>query len=139
MKEPIGEFPGVIPAKSKGLFLSLQGPLTAESAELLREQVTKFKNELLFHLEEARKRNETDRLTNLNVGIKLVNLSWDLLDIPGFYPDQFGEWIVAAIRYLVETRDSNHDFLDPFGLDDDLAVMNAVLEAIGRIDLLISR
>lgn len=47
--------------------------------------------------------------------------------------------ISAAARYFLDTEDVQQDFSDRFGFDDDLAVLNAALLAIGREDLLVVR
>ncbi len=47
--------------------------------------------------------------------------------------------VSAAIRYFIDTEDAQSDFSEPFGFDDDLAVLNAALLAIGREDLLVVR
>ena len=44
-----------------------------------------------------------------------------------------------AIRYFIDTDDAQNDFSETFGFDDDLAVLNAALLAIGREDLLVVR
>lgn len=47
--------------------------------------------------------------------------------------------VSAAIRYFIDREDAQSDFSEPFGFDDDLAVLNAALLAIGREDLLVVR
>ena len=47
--------------------------------------------------------------------------------------------VSAAIRYFIDSEDAQSDFSEPFGFDDDLAVLNAALLAIDREDLLVVR
>jgi uncharacterized membrane protein YkvA (DUF1232 family) len=47
--------------------------------------------------------------------------------------------ISAAIRYFIDSEDAQNDFAEPFGFDDDLAVLNAALLAVEREDLLVVR
>lgn len=47
--------------------------------------------------------------------------------------------VSLAIRYFIEEEDAQSDFSDPFGFDDDLAVLNAALLAIGRTDMIVVR
>ncbi len=47
--------------------------------------------------------------------------------------------VSAAIRYFIDSDDAQNDFAEPFGFDDDLAVLNAALLALGREDLLVVR
>lgn len=58
------------------------------------------------------------------------------------YPDCADEKktvISAAICYFIDADDAQSDFSDAFGFDDDLAVLNAALLAIGRPELLVIR
>lgn len=45
--------------------------------------------------------------------------------------------IMSAIGYFLDENDINNDIENVFGLDDDIAVMNAAFMALERLDLLI--
>ena len=47
--------------------------------------------------------------------------------------------ISSAVRYFIDTEDAQCDFKDPFGFDDDLAVLNAALISTGREKMVVSR
>jgi len=54
-------------------------------------------------------------------------------------PEEQQNVVSIAIRYFIDTDDAQNDFSETFGFDDDLAVLNAALLAIGREDLLVVR
>lgn len=139
MNQPFSEFPVPLPAKAGRIFFELMGPLYPQLAEELLKQVATYQKELQTHLAAAKAANDQDRLTNLEVGDRIAHVATELLHSTNRFSELQQTWIVGAVRYLVERQDSNDDFLDPFGLDDDLAVMNAVATAIGRTDLVVSR
>lgn len=45
----------------------------------------------------------------------------------------------AAIKYFVDSEDAQLDFEDPFGFDDDLAVLNAALLALDHEEMVVQR
>ncbi len=47
--------------------------------------------------------------------------------------------ISIALRYFLDADDAHQDLTDRFGFDDDLAVLNAALLALGRDDLVVVR
>lgn len=47
--------------------------------------------------------------------------------------------VISAARYFIEVEDAKADLDDPFGFDDDLAVLNAALFALEKEALLIER
>jgi len=44
----------------------------------------------------------------------------------------------GAVVYFIEADDTANDLTDVIGFDDDVRVLNAVLDALGRQDLLIA-
>lgn len=60
-----------------------------------------------------------------------------LLDgLEAFSADQ-QRLILGATRYFISTSDHRPDTADAMGLDDDLLVLNFVVTAIGRTDLIV--
>ena len=80
----------------------------------------------------AQERNEL-------VAVDLAELLCERLEIllaaaPGLAADVRAE-IVGAARYFVSVADAIPDDRSCIGLDDDVAVFNHVVRAIGRLDL----
>jgi uncharacterized membrane protein YkvA (DUF1232 family) len=61
-----------------------------------------------------------------------------LLDEPDQYDAEQRALLRGAVSYFVDTDDSANDVTDAIGFDDDVRVVNAVLDAVGRRDLRIS-
>ena len=67
---------------------------------------------------------------------RLTRISLRVLDAWGELDEEARVLAQAAIRYFVVSEDGDDDFESPTGLDDDDAVMKAVLQHLGRADLL---
>lgn len=76
---------------------------------------------------------------NLPLVERMVASLRRLLEEFAHFPDEDRMVISAAVRYFLDCEDEHQDFSDRFGFDDDLAVLNAALLAIGREDLLVIR
>jgi hypothetical protein len=58
-----------------------------------------------------------------------------LLPDYGRYPDNQKALLVGAVRYFTKDDDAEHDIHSVLGLDDDAAVVNYLLDVLGRPDL----
>jgi len=70
---------------------------------------------------------------------RMVEVFRKLLHSFSRLPEEHQLIVSAAIRYFIDSEDAQGDFAEPFGFDDDLAVLNAALLTIGREDLLVVR
>lgn len=84
--------------------------------------------------QEAADQRALDLDTALAIGGALLNL----LDEPDVYDAEARALLRGAVDYFIDAEDSSNDLTDALGFDDDVRVLNAVLEAIGRRDLLIA-
>lgn len=80
---------------------------------------------------------------NSNIDVKLIERMVKVFKklLHSFSRMAEGDQVVvsAAIRYFIDAEDAKNDFSEPFGFDDDLAVLNAALLAIGREELMVVR
>jgi len=89
---------------------------------------------LAWTRDEAARHGALDIDTALAIGDALVRL----LDEPDQYDAEQRALLRGAVSYFVDTEDSANDVTDAIGFDDDVRVVNAVLDAVGRRDLRIS-
>lgn len=60
-----------------------------------------------------------------------------LLDELEKFSEEHQRLVLAATRYFISGDDHRPDTVDAMGLDDDLLVLNFVVTAIGRKDLIV--
>ena len=110
------------------VFDGLCGEVTRQALASLRAAVKQH----LRDVDQAARQNEllaTDLAEEL--AHKLDGLLADLDSLPA----EARPLIVGAARYFVSDDDALPDYGGPLGLDDDVAVFNAVVRRIGRADL----
>lgn len=83
---------------------------------------------------EAQRRGTVDLDTAVTIGKTLTML----LDEPDQYDAEERALLRGAVVYFIEADDTANDLTDVIGFDDDVRVLNAVLDALGRQDLLIA-
>jgi hypothetical protein len=83
---------------------------------------------------EAQRRGTVDLDTAVAIGKTLTML----LDEPDQYDAGERALLRGAVVYFIEADDTANDLTDVIGFDDDVRVLNAVLDALGRQDLLIA-
>jgi hypothetical protein len=81
--------------------------------------------------DEAGRRSSLDLDTAEAIGRTLTML----LDEPDLYDAEQRALLRGAVGYFVDAEDSANDVTDAIGFDDDVRVVNAVLDALGRRDL----
>ncbi len=74
---------------------------------------------------------------DLDMATRIADTLSRLLDEPDQYGDEDRALLRGAVDYFVNSEDDANDLTDAVGFDDDARVLNAVLEALGRRDLLI--
>lgn len=89
------------------------------------------------HLAWARKAAATSPALDLDMATRIAHTLTLVLDEPDQYSDEDRALLRGAVDYFVNSEDEANDFTDGVGFDDDARVLNAVLEALGRKDLLI--
>lgn len=123
------EFPvPQLSARLNQLFTPLCQAWPAAEAARLSTQVTAH----VQAIEEALRKNEfLDLALAKNIAEALLRV---LADYDQYPPPQQA-LIVGAARYFISEGDLEPDTSSVLGLDDDVAVLNFVLDTIGRADL----
>lgn len=111
-------------------FEALCGPVTAEERAALRAAVQGH----LLQLAQAARGNE---LLPVDLAEALASGLDRLLGQLDGLPAEARALVVGAARYFVSEEDVIPDTGDVLGLDDDVAVFNAVARRIGRAELVI--
>jgi uncharacterized membrane protein YkvA (DUF1232 family) len=110
------------------VFEGLCGDVSRQALASLRAAVKQH----LRDVDQAARQNEllaTDLAEEL--ARKLDGLLAELESLP----EEARPLVVGAARYFVSDQDALPDYGGPLGLDDDVAVFNAVARRIGRADL----
>jgi uncharacterized membrane protein YkvA (DUF1232 family) len=110
------------------VFEGLCGAVTRQALASLRAAVEQH----LRDLEQAARQNEllaTDLAEELAQKLDALLAELDAL------PEEARPLVVGAARYFVSDEDALPDYGGPLGLDDDVAVFNAVVRRLGRVDL----
>ncbi|HOT29648.1 MAG TPA: hypothetical protein PLU72_15845 [Candidatus Ozemobacteraceae bacterium] len=123
--------PAMVPKKCRELLAKLAQPVPEEHLEELREAMR-------LHLQSA-ERHLGPAPLNLPLIRRMTEALDTALNAYGSLSETQRALLVGAIRYFVENEDAANDLDDPFGFDDDLAVINAVLLEIGLSHLSVTR
>jgi len=132
MEKMLQKFFNLLPESLKVVVSSHAHELDSATADYLVGELDSYMR---------RVRLESKKNAALNVALveRMVEVIKILLhDFSGF-SDEDRMVISAATRYFLDSDDVHQDFNDLFGFDDDLAVLNAALLAIGREDLIVVR
>lgn len=123
--------PAMVPKRCRELFERLAQPVPEEQLEELREAMR-------LHLKSA-ERHLGPAPLNLPLIERMTAALDTALNVYSSLSAAQRALLVGAIRYFVENEDAANDLDDPFGFDDDLAVINAVLLEIGLSHLSVTR
>lgn len=123
--------PATVPKKCRELLEKLAQPVPEKKLEELREAMR-------LHLQSA-ERHLGPAPLNLPLIGRMTTALDTALNSYGSMSEAQRALLVGAIRYFVENEDAANDLDDPFGFDDDLAVINAVLLEIGLQHLVVAR
>lgn len=132
MEKTLQNFFNLLPDSVKTVVSSHVQELDSATADYLVTELDSYMRRV--RVESARKPELNAHLVERMVEVLKVLLH----EFSGF-SDENRMVISAAARYFLDSDDAQQDFDDVFGFDDDLAVLNAALLAIGREDLVVVR
>lgn len=90
------------------------------------------------HLAWARQLAARSSAVDLDAAERVAGTLLRLLDEPDEYDDEQRALLRGATEYFLDVGDADNDQTDALGFDDDVRVLNAVLDSLGRRDLLIT-
>jgi uncharacterized membrane protein YkvA (DUF1232 family) len=132
LEKTLRKFYELLPEGLRSIVACHNQPLDSATADYLREELALY-----------RKKAAAESLKNACIDIALVDRMIDtlkkLLSEFNHFSDAEKAVISAAARYFLDSEDAQLDFSDRFGFDDDLAVLNAAILAIGKEDMLVVR
>ncbi|PKL48128.1 MAG: hypothetical protein CVV42_10740 [Candidatus Riflebacteria bacterium HGW-Riflebacteria-2] len=132
MEKTLQKFYDLLPESLRTVAARYNQPLDSATADYLRDELKSYRNQAA-----------AESLKSSCIDIELVDrmvasLNKLLTDFNRFN-DAEKMVISAAVRYFLDSEDAQLDFSDRFGFDDDLAVLNAALLAIGKEELIVVR
>jgi len=132
MEETLQKFLNLLPESLRKVVARHKQPLDSATADYLDADLGAYLKKIVV---ESRSNSSID----IELIERMVRVFKKLLQSFAKLPEGHQVVVSAAIRYFIDTDDAQSDFAEPFGFDDDLAVLNAALIAIGREDLLVIR
>jgi uncharacterized membrane protein YkvA (DUF1232 family) len=132
LERTLQKFYDLLPESLRSIAARYDQPLDRATADYLHDELRSYRNQAA-----------AESLKNGCIDIELVDrmvaaLNKLLTDFSRF-DDAEKMVISAAVRYFLDSEDAQLDFSDRFGFDDDLAVLNAALLAIGKEDMIVIR
>ena len=132
MSDKVENFYKLLPEGIRAVVKTHMQPIDNATADYLCQELDDY-------LKQIQKR----AIKNKNIDLKLIDRMIEcfkslLKKFPHMGEDE-KLIISAATRYFIDFEDAQSDFNDPFGFDDDLAVLNAALLATGREAKVIQR
>lgn len=103
--------------------------------DILPADVTELRRQITSHVGEVRAALQYNEFVDLALAKRLGNVLRQLLSKLNDYPEEHRCLIVGAVRYFLHNKDAQNDLASVLGFDDDTAVLNFVLQEIGRGDL----
>jgi uncharacterized membrane protein YkvA (DUF1232 family) len=119
--------------------VSLRNMVERHVQELDGATASYLADELDVYLQKVGLESRHNQAIDLELVQRMVAALKKLLEGFRSFTDAERMVISAAVRYFLDENDARQDFSDRFGFDDDLAVLNAALLAIGREDMLVVR
>jgi uncharacterized membrane protein YkvA (DUF1232 family) len=92
---------------------------------------------VVTHVESIRAAAQSNELLPVDRADVLARRLTGLLDELDKFSDEHQQLVLAAARSFIADSDHRPDTKDAIGLDDDLLVLNHVVAAIGRTELLV--
>ena len=99
------------------------------------QELSALITEISDHVEEIKQALQHNEFLDIDTAERLASTLLILLEETNLYSDQNQILIVGAARYFVHPHDADPDTGSMLGLDDDTAVLNYVLETIGKPEL----
>ncbi len=106
------------------IFASLCTVLPTEEIPRLREQVR-------LHVVQVRQALAQNEFLDIETVERMAKVLTDLLDRYETYSEAHQALIVGAACYFAKADDAEPDTVSLLGFDDDVAVLNHVLDAVG--------
>ncbi|HAE39415.1 MAG TPA: hypothetical protein DCG57_12365 [Candidatus Riflebacteria bacterium] len=132
MEKTLQKFYDLLPESLRSVAARHSQSLDSATADYLRDELKAY-----------RKQAAAESLKNNCIDIELVDRMVETLKRLLSDFNRFNEAekmvISSATRYFLDSEDAQLDFSDRFGFDDDLAVLNAALLAIGKEDMIVVR
>jgi uncharacterized membrane protein YkvA (DUF1232 family) len=132
MSEKINRFLALLPDSMKSVVKKHSGMLDSATADYLAAELEDYIKKIRI---KAKDNDNIDMLMieNMVTAFKKVIKLFPQLD------DAEKRIASSALRYFIDSEDARLDFEDPFGFDDDLAVLNAALIALNLEDIVVQR
>ena len=99
------------------------------------QELTELKSEITNHVDEIKQALQHNEFLDIDTAERLANTLLTLLEQIDQYPEQQQILIAGAARYFVHPLDADPDTGSVLGLDDDTAVLNYVLDTVGKPEL----
>lgn len=118
-----------------GLEPRLEGYLRPLCRALSEEELPGLSIEIVDHVDEIRRALRHNEFLDIDTAERLASTLQLLLAEYFLFAEKEQKLIAGAARYFVHAADADPDTGSVLGLDDDTAVLNYVVEAIGRPEL----
>ncbi len=132
MNEKIARFLGILPESMRSVIKKHAGMLDTATADYLDEELEEY-------LDKIRKKADSDININMMLIERMIDVFKKLLKMFASFDPEERRIVSAALRYFIDAEDARLDFEDPFGFDDDLAVLNAALLALDLENMVVER
>ncbi|MEW6708460.1 MAG: hypothetical protein AB1403_01440 [Candidatus Riflebacteria bacterium] len=132
MPEKVAKFLNLLPESMRSVVKKHAGMLDSATADYLDEELDDY-------LLKIKQKANSDININLLMIERMIDVFKRLIKMFGDFDQEERRIVSAALRYFIDAEDARLDFEDPFGFDDDLAVLNAALLALGLEYMVIER
>jgi uncharacterized membrane protein YkvA (DUF1232 family) len=99
------------------------------------EEIPQLEKQVRLHVEEIRRALAQNEFLDVATVERMADVLTGLLNEYETYPEMHRALIVGAARYFAKADDAEPDTVSLLGFDDDVAVLNYVLEAVGLGEL----
>ena len=118
-----------------GLDPTLEQHFRPLCAVLSQQEALNLQQEIRTHLQDIHRALQQNEFLDTDMAERLSIVLIKLLNEYDSYPERHQKLIVGAARYFVSPYDADPDTTSLLGLDDDTAVLNYVLDTIGKPEL----
>ncbi len=132
MNEKTAKFLGLLPESMRKVVKRHAAMIDSATAGYLEEEL----NEYLLKI---KSKANSDINLNLMMIERMIEVFKQLLKMFVGFDEEERRIVSASLRYFIDAEDARLDFEDPFGFDDDLAVLNSALLALDLEHMVIER
>lgn len=132
MEQSLQKFYGLLPENLRNVVKTHSSALDTATADYLATDLDEYLKKIIVE-------SRSNSFIDVPMIERMVEVFKKLLASFAKLSDGHQVIVSAAIRYFIDSDDAQGDFSEPFGFDDDLAVLNAALLSIDREDLLVVR